>query len=198
MRNCDRTSHTLKSTARTHIATYNQSGFAPAHHNLRPHIATRNLRSQIASHALMNIYKQRCIQWMLLQEILYNIVFIRTKLSSFLKFREIDDPRQFLWKVSVKSFFSCILKNVLWNRMMLHFSLAIVNAVQNGAKTFLKIISYLLIHMTFHEILKLKNIAELQLLLIWDSSTFYLIKPELDIGLFVDFCVFTSFCMMCS
>ena len=53
MRNCDRTSHTLKSTARTHIATYNQSGFAPAHRNLRPHIATRNLRSHIASHALI-------------------------------------------------------------------------------------------------------------------------------------------------
>ena len=54
MRNCDRTSHTLKSTARTHIATYNQSGFAPAHRNLRPHIATRNLRSHIASHALVH------------------------------------------------------------------------------------------------------------------------------------------------
>ena len=40
-----------------HIATYNQSGFAPAHRNLRPHIATRNLRSHIASHALDIIEK---------------------------------------------------------------------------------------------------------------------------------------------
>ena len=31
---------------------------------------------------------------------------------------------------------------------------------------------------------------------IWDSSKFYPIKPKLDIGLFVEFCVFTSFCMI--
>ena len=33
---------------------------------------------------------------------------------------------------------------------------------------------------------------------IWDSSKFYSIKPKLDIELFVDFCVFISFCMMWS
>ena len=43
----------LKNTARTHIASFNQNGFARAHRNLRPHIATRNLRSHIASRPLL-------------------------------------------------------------------------------------------------------------------------------------------------
>ena len=38
------------------IASFNQSGFAPAHRNLRPHIATRNLRSHIASHAFLILF----------------------------------------------------------------------------------------------------------------------------------------------
>ena len=38
---------------RTHAhRKFQKNGFAPAHRNLRPHIATRNLRSHIASHAL--------------------------------------------------------------------------------------------------------------------------------------------------
>ena len=38
---------------RTHAHhKFQQNGFAPAHRNLLPHIATRNLRSHIASHAL--------------------------------------------------------------------------------------------------------------------------------------------------
>ena len=38
---------------RTHAhRKFQQNGFAPAHHNLLPHIATRNLLSHIASHAL--------------------------------------------------------------------------------------------------------------------------------------------------
>ena len=50
VRSCNRTSQAYKFTARTHIASFNQNGFA--HRNLLPHIATRNLRSHIASHAL--------------------------------------------------------------------------------------------------------------------------------------------------
>ena len=39
---------------RTHAhRKFQKNGFAPAHRNLLPHIATRNLRSHIASHALV-------------------------------------------------------------------------------------------------------------------------------------------------
>ena len=48
----------LKNTARTHIASFNQNGFARAHRNLLPHITTRNLLSHIASHALVNRIKK--------------------------------------------------------------------------------------------------------------------------------------------
>ena len=57
-----------------HMASFNQNGFAFTHRNLLPHIATHNLRSQMASHAMLLFHKKNHPLWSLTKYEIWDLI----------------------------------------------------------------------------------------------------------------------------